>query len=70
MASPARSLDLSLLPIFLVRLRTLKAIAPGLNDLSQSSMNELRSLLERAEQLVAGSLDEPVLSEFLSAHYR
>jgi hypothetical protein len=70
MTGPAHALDLSLLPIFLVRLRTLKAIVPGLNDLSQSSLNELRSLLERAEKLVAGSMDEPILSEFISAHYR
>ena len=70
MASPARALDLSLLPIFLVRLRTLKAIVPGLSDLSQPSLNELRSLLERAEKLVEGSVEQPILCEFISTYYR
>jgi hypothetical protein len=62
-ANQARPFELSLLPIFLVRLRTLNAIAAGLNDLSQPSLGELRLLLERAEVLVVESMKQPISSE-------
>ena len=42
----------SLIPIFASRLKTLRAIAPGLRDLPAPAFNELQSLLEKAEALI------------------
>jgi hypothetical protein len=46
----------SLLPIFMTRLKILRAIAPGLRDLPSQTFNELQSLLERAEAVVRESV--------------
>ncbi len=61
-AASAGSRDFSLLPIFLARLRTLMAIVPGLRDMSQPSLSELQSALERAEKLVLESMKGPISS--------
>ena len=42
----------SLIPIFASRLKTLRAIAPGLRDLPAPAFDELQSLLEKAEALI------------------
>jgi hypothetical protein len=55
-ATPEPAFRTSLLPIFVARLQTLRAIAPGLSDLPQPDLNELQSLLERAEKLVMESM--------------
>jgi hypothetical protein len=60
METTAPSLDTSLLPIFRTRLRLLMAIVPALGDLPLPSLNELQSLLERAEKLVVESIDQPM----------
>ena len=63
MASPALDFRTSLLPIFMTRLKILRAIAPGLRDLPSQTFNELQSLLERAEAVIRDSVgqvpDEP-----------
>ena len=56
MASPAMDFRTSLLPIFMTRLKILRAIAPGLRDLPSQTFNELQSLLERAEAVVRESV--------------
>jgi hypothetical protein len=50
----SRSMDFrtSLIPIFASRLKTLRAIAPGLRDLPAPAFDELQSLLEKAEALI------------------
>jgi hypothetical protein len=67
MASPAPDLRLSLIPIFVARLQLLEAIVPGLKELPQPCLDELQSLLRRAEKLVEESVGGPVLSEPESA---
>ena len=57
MATTAPSFDLSLLPIFLARLRLLMVIVPTLRELPEPRLNELRSLLDRAEKLIAESME-------------
>lgn len=52
MATSAPAPELSLIPIFIARLAQLKAIASGLRELPQPRLDELRSLLERAQKLV------------------
>jgi len=63
MASPALDFRTSLLPIFMTRLKILRAIAPGLRDLPSQTFNELQSLLERTEAVIRASVgqvpDEP-----------
>lgn len=56
MASPAMDFRTSLLPIFMTRLKILRAIAPGLRDLPSQTFNELQSLLERAESVIRESV--------------
>ena len=56
MASPAMDFRTSLLPIFMTRLKILRAIAPGLRDLPAQTFNELQSLLERAEAVIRESV--------------
>jgi len=56
MAAPEPAFRTSLLPIFVARLQTLRAIVPGLRDLPKPDLNELQSLLERAEKLVTESM--------------
>jgi len=56
MASPAMDFRNSLLPIFMSRLKILRAIAPGLRDLPSQTFNELQSLLERAEAVIQESV--------------
>lgn len=63
MATPARTLRSSLVPIFIARLNILMAIVPGLRELPQSHLDELRSLLERAQTLVEQAAGLPVTSE-------
>jgi hypothetical protein len=62
-ATPEPAFRTSLLPIFLARLQTLRAIAPGLSDLPKPVLNEVESLLERAEKLVVESMGRPISSE-------
>jgi len=62
MASPAMDFSTSLLPIFMTRLKILRAIAPGLRDLPSPTFNELQSLLERAEAVIQESVG-PVRAE-------
>jgi hypothetical protein len=52
MATSAPAPELSLIPIFIARLDQLKAIASGLRELPQPSLDELQSLLGRAHELV------------------
>jgi hypothetical protein len=63
MATPEPEYQTSLIPIFVARLRLLKAIVPGLRDLPQPCLDELKSLLERAERLAEESVGRPVSSE-------
>jgi len=62
MASPAIDFRTSLIPIFTARLKTLRAIALGLRDLPWPAVDELQSLLERAEAIVRESVG-PVPAE-------
>lgn len=55
MASPEPAFRTSLLPIFIARLHALMAIAPALPELPQPCVDELQSLLERAEKLIQES---------------
>jgi hypothetical protein len=56
MATPAPEFRTSLVPIFMARLRTLQAIASGLNELSQPLRADLESLLKQAEKLIEDSV--------------
>ena len=56
MATPAPEFRTSLIPIFMARLRTLQAIASGLNELPQSLRSDLELLLKQAEKLVQDSV--------------
>ena len=56
MSTPAPEFRTSLIPIFMARLRTLQAIASGLNELPQSSRSDLELLLKQAEKLVQDSV--------------
>jgi len=67
LATPAPDLRLSLIPIFVSRLHLLKAIVPGLRELPRPYLDELQSLLERAEKLIVESAGRPVSSETESA---
>jgi len=62
MASPAAEFRTSLIPISMARLRTLQAIASGLNELPQSSRSDLELLLKQAEKLVQYSVG-PILDD-------
>jgi len=62
MASPAMDFRTSLIPIFTARLKTLRAMAPGLRDLPRPAFDELQSLLERVEAVIRESVG-PVPSE-------
>lgn len=63
MASPEPALQTSLLPIFITRLQSLKAIAPGLRDVPRARLDELLSLLERAEKLIEESMGRLISAE-------
>jgi hypothetical protein len=67
MATPAPALRASLIPIFVARLDLLIAIVPGLRELPKPCLDELQSLLERAQRLVEESTGLPVMSESESA---
>jgi len=56
MASPALDFRTSLIPIFMTRLITLRAIASGLRDLPGPALDEVKSLLEQAETAVEKSV--------------
>ena len=60
--SHAMDFRTSLIPIFASRLKTLRAIAPGLGDLPAPAFDELQSLLERAEAVIREPVG-PVLAE-------
>jgi hypothetical protein len=62
MASPAMEFQTSLIPIFTARLKTLRAMAPGLRDLPRPAFDELQALLERAEAVIRQSVG-PVPAE-------
>jgi hypothetical protein len=55
--------QLSLIPIFIARLNTLMALVPGLRELPQPCLDELWSLLDRAQKLVEESTGLPSTSE-------
>ena len=67
MATPAPAPRSSLIPIFVARLELLMAIVPGLRELPQPCLDELQSLLERAQKLIGQSTGLPVSSESESA---
>jgi hypothetical protein len=67
MATPAPESPTSLIPIFIARLEQLKAIASGLRELPQPRLDELKSLLDRAQKLVEESAGLPITSETESA---
>lgn len=62
MASPGKDFKTSLIPIFMTRLKILRAMAPGLRDLPPPTFDELQSLLEKAEALIRESVG-PIPSE-------
>jgi hypothetical protein len=62
MARPVMNFRTSLIPIFTARLKTLRAMAPGLRDLHRPAFDELDSLLARAEALIRESVG-PVPAE-------
>jgi hypothetical protein len=62
MARPVMNFRTSLIPIFTARLKTLRAMAPGLRDLHRPAFDELESLLARAEALIRESVG-PVPAE-------
>lgn len=63
MATSAPAPELSLIPIFIARLGQLRAIASGLRELPQPRLDELQSLLERAQKLVEEKTGPPIASE-------
>ena len=63
MATPAPGLRTSLVPIFIARLKLLMALVPGLRELPQARLDELQSLLERAQKLIEESTGLPSPSE-------
>jgi hypothetical protein len=63
MATPAPAPRRSLIPIFVAKLDLLVAIAPGLRELPQPCLDELQSLLERAQKLIGQSTGLPISSE-------
>jgi hypothetical protein len=63
MATSQPAPGLSLIPTFLARLDQLKAVASGLRELPQPRLDELKSLLERAQKLVEESTALPGTSE-------
>ena len=62
MARPVMNFRTSLIPIFTARLKTLRAMAPGLRDLHRPAFDEVESLLARAEALIRESVG-PVPAE-------
>jgi len=67
MATPAPAHRTSLVPIFIDRLHLLMAIVPGLGELPRPCLDELQSLLVRAEKLIEASIGGPIPSECESA---
>jgi hypothetical protein len=67
MATPAPALRTSLIPIFVARLDLLMALVPGLRELPQPRLDELWSLLDRAQKLIEESTGLPSTSESESA---
>ena len=63
MATPAPAFRTPLKPIFIARLDQLKAIALGLRELPQPRLDELQSLLERAQKLVEQLTGLPISSK-------
>jgi hypothetical protein len=62
MATPSLQFQTSLLPIFMTRLKTLRAIASGLIDLPEPTFKQVQALLEQAETAVEESVG-PVPAE-------
>jgi hypothetical protein len=67
MATPAPALRTSLIPIFVAKLDLLVTIVPGLRELPQPCLDELQSLLERAQKLIGQSTGLPISSRSGSA---
>lgn len=67
MATTALGLRTSLVPVFIARLRLLKAIVPGLQELPRPCLDAVQSLLERTETLVEESAGRSVSSEHESS---
>jgi hypothetical protein len=63
MATPAPDFRLSLIPIFNTRSRLLKAVVPTLRELPRPCLDELQSLLDRAEKLIEEVVGRPISSE-------
>ena len=63
MATYTPGLQTSLVPIFVARLRLLKAIIPGLQDLPRTCLDEVQFLLDRTERLIEESVGPSVSSE-------
>ena len=58
MASPAMDFRTSLIPIFTARLKTLRAMTPGLWDLPKPALDEIQALLERVEAIIRESVGQ------------
>jgi hypothetical protein len=56
MATASLQFQTSLLPIFMTRLRTLRAIASGLVDLPEQTFKQIQFLLEQTEALIEESV--------------
>ena len=56
MAASSLQFQTSLLPIFMTRLKTLRAIASGLLDLPESTFNQVQFLLEKTEAVIEESV--------------
>lgn len=54
--TPAPEFRTSLIPIFVARLRTLRAIASGLNEVPQPARGDLELLLMQAEKLLQDAI--------------
>ena len=63
MAASEPAFRTSVLPIFNARLHALMAIAPALRELPRRRVDELQSLLKRAEILIEESIARPTPSE-------
>jgi hypothetical protein len=63
MGTPTPAPRASLIPIFVARLDLRMAIVRGLRELPQPCLDELQSLLERAQKLIGQSTGLPISSE-------
>lgn len=56
MAASSLQFQTSLLPIFMTRLKTLRAIASGLVDLPEQTFQQVQFLLEKTEAVIEESV--------------